>query len=103
MPPSPPDGGPLTVLVRVVEQNGNPVAPDLRLEYLWVVHGEEIWAARFSDESRPTPPPNELHGIAREGPKWGPDVAVDVVVGLRRGAGSLVLLRALDQVIDRTD
>ena len=103
MPPSPPDGGPLTALVRVVERNADPVAPDLKLEFLWVINGEEIWATRFSDEPRPAPPPNELHAIAREGPKWGPDVAVDVVVGLRRGGDSLEFLRAPDRVIDRTD
>ena len=103
MPICPPDGEPLIALIHVVEQNGNPIAPDLKLEYLWVIYGSKIWATTFSDQSLPPPPPNELDRIAHEGPKWGPGVQVDVVVGLRRGKGSLELLRAPDQWIDRTD
>jgi hypothetical protein len=103
MPISPPDGKPMIALVRVLEHNGKPIAPDLRLEYLWVVNGSKIWATIFSDETLPPAPENELHGIARDGPKWGPQIQVDVVVGLRDGKGSLGLLRASDQWIGRTD
>ena len=103
MPVSPPDGKPLVVLVQVIEQNGQPIAPDLKLEYLWVINGSEIWATTFSPEALPSPPQGELDAIARDGPKWGPQIQVQVVVGLRRGDGFLELLGAADQWIVRTD
>jgi hypothetical protein len=103
MPISPPDGKPLIALLRVVEQNAEPIAPDLKVEYLWVINGAKIWATTLSDESLPPSPQNELQAIARGGPKWGPQIQVDVVVGLRCGQGSLQLLRAPNQWIGRTD
>jgi hypothetical protein len=103
MPTSPPDGKPLIARVGVVERNGKPIAPDLKLECLWVINGSEIWATEFSDETLPPSEQNELDGIARNGPKWGPQILVDVVVGLRRGKGSLELLRATDQWIEETE
>jgi hypothetical protein len=103
MPISPPHGKPLIAVVQVVERNGKPIAPELKLEYLWVINGSRVWATRFSGENLPPPAQNELDGIARNGPKWGPQIQVDVVVGLRRGNGSLKLLRAPDQWISRTD
>ena len=102
MPISPPNGWPLIARVSVVEQNGNPIASDLKLEYLWVIKGSKIWATIFSDEALLPSPQNELDGIARNGPKWEPEIQVDVVVGLRRGDGSLELLRAADQWIYMT-
>jgi len=41
--------------------------------------------------------------VARNGPKWGPGVEVDVVVRLRDAAGHGVLLQAPGQLIGRTD
>lgn len=108
MPISPPDGKPLIAVVQVVERNGKPIAPELKLEHLWVINGSRIWATPVSDEVVPPSAQNqsahnEMNGIARNGPKWGPQIRVDVVVGLRLGDGSLKLLRAPDQWISRTD
>jgi hypothetical protein len=37
--------------------------------------------------------------IVRDGPKWGPDVMVDVIVRLRDSAGTESLFRAPKQLI----
>src|SRR5438552_2287407 len=47
--------------------------------------------------------PSFFEVVARDGPKWGPGIAVDVVVRLRDGAGHEVLLQARAQWINRTD
>ena len=102
MPISPPEGKPLIALIRVIEKNGDPIAADLQLKYLWIVYGRDIWFTTFTDETPPSPE-NELQRIARNGPLWGPEVKVDVIVGLRRGNGAIELLGAPDQWIYRTE
>lgn len=102
MPVSPPGGKLLIALIQVVELNEAPIAPDLELEYLWIIHDREIWFTTFTDEIPPSPE-HELHRIARDGPRWDPGTEVDVIVGLSRGNGPIELLRAPGQMIRRTD
>ncbi len=103
MPVSPPDGKPLIAKARVTAVDLEPFPVGLDADKLYVIYGDDVWVTEFSDE---LPPPNvadhQLHRIARDGPKWGPDVAVDVVVSLVGGGGPW-LLRASDQIILRTD
>lgn len=101
MPICPPDGQLLIAMISVVGQNGGAIPADVKLKYLWVINGIQVWAVTFSEE--PQHPENELQRIARDGPKWGPHIFVDVVVGLTRSNGRLLLLRAVDQWIARTD
>ena len=103
MPVSPPDGKPLIAIVRVTAVDLEPFPEDLDADKLYVIYGDEVWVTDFSGE-RPPPgvPDHQLHGIARDGPKWGPGVTVDVVVRLLAG-GETWLLRASDQMIERTD
>ena len=103
MPISPPQGKPLIALIRLVEQSEREIPGDLGMEYLWVINGQQIWATTFSNEKLPPHPKHELHRIARNGPKWGPHIEVDVIVGLKRDDGHLELLKAPDQWINRTD
>ena len=102
MPVSPPDGKSMIVLVRAIELDSEEFASDIEACCLWVINGHDIWTTRFSDEGRPLRPPNELEKVARDGPKWGPGIWVDVVVGLRDGEGNLYLVRQSNQLIDRT-
>ena len=96
-------GPPLTALVQVVEQHNRPVPSDLKIESLWILNGQEVWASTPADESSPPLPENEIERISRGGPTWETGIVVDAVVGLRQGDGTLVLLRAADQLIQRTD
>lgn len=102
MPSFSPDDNLLIALVRVIEKNGSPISSDVELKYLWIFNGRDIWFTTFTDETPPSPE-DELQRIARDGPAWGPDVEVDVVVGLRRGNGTIELLGAPDQWIYRVE
>jgi hypothetical protein len=90
-PISPPDGQPLRVSIRL------PAATTVEVERLWVVSGDQTWNAR----------PERVAGTsewtANEGPKWGPDITVNVVVRVRGSDGTDRLVRAADQVIKRVD
>jgi hypothetical protein len=98
MPISPPDGRPLAAVLQVQPADGTPVSPSIRATAVYVVLGGDVWTAAALEE-RPrseTAPAYEV--VARDGPKWGPDVNVDVVVRLTDGSRSW-LLRAPEQRI----
>ncbi len=103
MPSSPPNGRPLVVIVRVRAAGGAALASHIAADSLWVVMGEEMWAARAVQEQPRSATGAYLEVVAREGPKWGPAVRVDVVARIRDGAGNIVYIRAVDQLIGRTD
>ena len=101
MPISPPDGKALAAGIRIATEDGSPVSPRVVVDTTWVVHGSEVWQA--TPEQRPrieTSPAYEV--VARDGPKWGPGVSVDVVVRLTDSGGRKTLLRAADQMIRGT-
>ena len=103
MPVSPPDGKPLIALVHVIQAGSDAFTPSVVVHHLWVVNDQEIWSTSFSKEERSPAAPNQLEKIARDGPKWGPGISVDVVVGLLDELGKLYLLRAPGEPIRRTD
>jgi hypothetical protein len=102
MPISRPDGQPLIAVLRVKTTDGSAVPPDVRADAVWVVFGGQVWAARAAEESARDETAPFYEVVARNGPKWGPGVTVEVVVRLRDGAGRSVLLRAPDQLVHRT-
>lgn len=97
MPISPPDGKPLIAVVRLVSDA--PIPDNVKLVYLWVVSDGRVWATKFAEE--PVVSGNTIQGVARGGPKWGPDISVDVVVAVKVG-NEFRLVRAAKQLITAT-
>ena len=100
MPIAPPDGRPLAATLGVRSVNGMPLPPGLAMTSATVYYKGETWQA--VPEVIPTDDPTRLLARIDGGPKWGPGVAVDVVVALQLG-GERMLLGAADQPIGRTD
>jgi hypothetical protein len=92
MPSSPPDGRPLAAVVRLPDHLAT-----VRVERIWVIFGIEVWG----DDADQVPGTQDW--VARDGPKWGPGVHVDVVARLREADGRQVLVRAANRTIQRTD
>jgi hypothetical protein len=103
MPSSPPDGKPLIAVVRVRAAGGAPLDARLAADTIWVINGDQAWAAPAVRDAARNTQPEFLEVTARNGPKWGPGVAVDVVVRLRDGVGGVAYVRAADQLIGRTE
>ena len=101
-PISPPDGKPLIGALQVRTSDGSAVSDSVQADAVWVVMGTQVWSGHPREERprRETAPVYEL--VARDGPKWGPDVNVDVVIRLRDAANRDVLLRAPNQPIRGT-
>ncbi len=103
MPISPPDGQPLIALVTILATDLLPFPSDLDADRLYVINGEEAWVVDLPARQGLLLPDYQLDKIARDGPKWGPAITVDVVVRLVETGGGGYLLRAADQMILRTD
>jgi len=86
-PIAPPDGAPLIVSVRLPQST-------LSVDRIWVLFGDQIFSGT----------PEQTRGAAewvlRDGPKWGPNVTVDVVVRVGAHGNSTQLLRAAGQPIN---
>ena len=101
MPPSPPDGRPLTAIARIQTVDRAPVPATLRATDVWVVRGSDVWRAAFREERPRSDTAPDYEVVARDGPKWGPEVTVDVVLRVTDGRRDW-LLRAADQRIAAT-
>jgi len=103
-PISPPNGKPLIALVYIETPDSSDLPSSLNPNAIYIVYNNQVWKSFFSTEERP---PDELKPfritkIARDGPKWGPNVYVDVIVRISAG-DKVYLLRASEQYIGRTD
>jgi len=105
MPIAPPNGNPLIALIRLTAIDSLPFPSSIDATKLWVINGGKIWETKFTDEERPQYPnrKHQLEKVARNGPKWGPGIYVDVVVRIIDGRRDFYLLRASNQYITRTD
>jgi hypothetical protein len=103
-PISPPNGKPLIAVVYIETPDSSEMPASLNPNAIYIVYNNQVWKSFFSTEERP---PDELKPfritkIARDGPKWGPNVYVDVIVRILAG-DKVYLLRASEQYIRRTD
>lgn len=102
MPSSPPDGKPLTVVVRI-RAVGTALSLSVSADSIWVISQNQAWGSRAAQEQARSATGDLLEVVARDGPKWGPGASVDVVVRLRDNTGRFIYVRAADQLINRTD
>lgn len=101
MPASPWDGKPLTGVIDVATVDGSPVPEGTTIRSVWVANGDEVWKpAELEPRAHPAGA-SALRVAARGGPKWGPNVRVDVVVRLEGADGVRRNVRAPDQLIRR--
>ena len=102
MPISPPDGKNLIASVQITAADKLEFPSSIYPDRLWVIKGRgEIWETPFTNE-RPAPLHNyQLEIIARGGPKWGPNIQVDIVVKIIHGWNTY-LLKASNQTIHAT-
>jgi hypothetical protein len=102
MPPIQPGGGPLLAVLRIETGDGSPVPAAIRSDRAWVIHNGEVWTSEVEQTPRDQTAPDYIV-TARNGPKWGPGVTVDVVARVINSRGGVSLLRAPAQTIGRSD
>jgi hypothetical protein len=102
MPMCPPGGRPLIAAVTVTADPPSPVPPSIQAVRLVLVYGSTLWITRVVEEHASMRNDSGFRVIAREGPKWGPDVLVDAILEIRGGDGRSYLVRAGEQLISCT-
>jgi hypothetical protein len=97
-PISPPGGGPLMASIYVTATDSLKFPSNINADRIWVVNGSKVWESNFEGSD----PPHSIYQLAKgahNGPKWGPDIYVDVVVRLIGSDGQKHLLKASHQWI----
>lgn len=103
-PISPPGGKPLVAIVYIETVDSSTISPSITAEAIYIVNNGQVWKSSLSAEESSSTElrPYRIVRIARDGPKWGPGIYVDVIVSLGE-ANNNFLLRASEQYIARTD
>ncbi|MTI88320.1 MAG: hypothetical protein FH748_10160 [Balneolaceae bacterium] len=105
-PISPPDGKPLIAIFWVYSADSTKIPESLTANAAWIINENKIWDTYLTGEEPPPSQqqPYQLYEVARNGPKWGPGIEVDVVLQLQSNTdGNKHLIRASTQFIGRTD
>jgi hypothetical protein len=100
MPISPPGGRKMIAVVKVIASDSSSFPKSIDAERMWIINDDQVWSTKFSETQFDGE--YELVKVARDGPKWGPGIEVDVIVELKDG-NKKYYLKANNVVINRTD
>ena len=80
MPISPANGKPMISINWLISTNLVKIPKNISMVKQYVFYGDEIWEAEYENEApAPSLPDYKLERISRNGPKWGPEIYVDVI------------------------
>jgi len=100
MPIAEENGSPMICINFLTEKDSLSIPNTAELKKQYVVKGNEIWTADYSEIKKDKN--FIIEGVVREGPKWGPNITVDVVCEFELSGTSYRVL-AKSQNINRTD
>lgn len=99
MPIAEEGGSPLACVNKLTDTNNNGILDEINLRKQYLIKGNEIWESDYIEVT------NEsefvLQGFVNGGPKWGPDIEVDVVCEFEY-LGNIYRILAKSQLIEAT-
>jgi hypothetical protein len=99
MPIAEENGSPLACVNNLTDVDSNAISSAIHLKKQYVIHGNEIWEADYMNSTNETE--FILQGFVNGGPKWGPDIQVDVVCEFEY-LGNIYRILAKSQHIEAT-
>lgn len=103
-PVCPADGRPLSGVIWVVAIDSLSFPSSLDADHVWIINNNDVWDTDLVDRVIPYEYEYKMQKRTKgDGPKWGPDIYVDVVVQIIDEEDNAYLLRASDQEIFRLD
>ena len=83
-PVSPANGKPMISINWLVSTDFAKIPENISMVKQYVFYEDEIWVADYENEApAPSLPEYKLERISRNGPKWGPQIYVDVISQIR--------------------
>ncbi len=77
MPVAEENGSPMMCINSLTEKDSLTITNSIELKKQYIIKGNEIWTADYSEIKIPNN--YTIEGVVGEGPKWGPNINVDVV------------------------
>jgi hypothetical protein len=99
MPPSEENGSKMFCVNKLTESDEQVVPESIELVRQYVLKGSQIWPAEFSEIR--TDEDCIIEGFLRDGPKWGPNIEVDIVCEFKY-LGKRYRVMAKAQMIHKT-
>jgi hypothetical protein len=96
------DGHLLIAAVRV-STVAEALLPEISAGRIAVIRRGQAWIAPMVEENPYSRGDSHLEVVARNGPRWGPGILVDVILELRDSSGKAHLIRVPDEEIERTE
>jgi hypothetical protein len=101
--PNAPKGNPLTAVVTFSLISASDFSSEVTAPYVYVVNGNEVWKEVMTMQDPNQLPHDEVVLIARDGPKWGPGIQADVILGLVIEGRGLQFVNLGNVTITRTN
>lgn len=79
MPVSPPNGKPMIAINWLIDVDSMKIPEHLEMVGQAVIYGDSIWISDYEPDDGITSSEFKWQRTSRDGPKWGPDVYVDVI------------------------
>ncbi len=99
MPVAEENGSKMMCVNTLVDGDSVAIPSSITLKKQYVIRNSGIWTADYSETKKKSD--YELEGSLRNGPKWGPDIEVDVVCEFEQ-SGITYRVLARSQVIHKT-
>lgn len=99
MPIAEENGSKMNCVNKLTEVDSIPILNTITLKKQYVIKGNEIWTADYGEVRNNLD--FILEGVVRDGPKWGPNIEVDVVCEFEN-SGTRHRVLAKSQLIDKT-
>lgn len=104
MPICPPDGFPLVALIYLTAIDNARLTGLISPDNVWIINNDSIWKSALRElGAQGGIKPNQIARIAYNGPKWRPNIFVNVFISIHDKRGKIYYVRAMNQLIHRTD
>jgi len=101
--PSNENGSSLNAINRLVSIDSTSMPGSIDLIRQYVIHNDSIWLSDYEEETRSSPD-YKIEKISRNGPKWDPQIQVDVISKIYNSDSKKdYYLRLKDVYIERTE